>query len=215
MKRILSTLLIASAVIALIFLWDMKYNKTPKIAPDDIPTITSSQTSATILTPSKPLPDFVLQDFNGQVFSQNNLIGHWTLMFFGYADCPEICPTTLAITSGVWRAFPEQSPHPKARFVFATLDPKSDTPEKLKSFLSRFNPDFIGITGTEAELNKLSKVLNVYSWTDDKLTPEGKKIIDHTAILMLINPEGKLHALFTPPHKIEVIKKDLQALMNR
>lgn len=215
MKRLLWILLIILACIALFFAWNTWHNKTPKPAPDNIPAITSAQTSATVLTPAKPLIDFVLQDFNGQVFNQDNLKGYWTLMFFGYADCPEICPTTLAITSGVWRAFPEQIPHPKARFVFATLDPKTDTPQKLKTFLSRFNPAFIGITGEEAEVHKLSKSLNVYSWTDPKLNAAGQKIIDHSATIMLINPEGRLHALFTPPHQIDTIKKDLQTLMNR
>src|SRR5260221_10325910 len=148
------------------FIW----NKQPTLqqAPDN-PAIAS----ATVLNPSKPLINFSLQDSNEKPFTQNNLIGHWTLMFFGYADCPEICPTTLAIVSGVWRSFAEQSPHPKAQFIFATLDPTTDTPQKLKTFLSTFHPDFIGITGNPTEMEQLSKAMHVYSWTDPALNDKG------------------------------------------
>ena len=212
MKRLVWILLMVLALVGLFFLWNKNtWNQnTPKPAPPILAT-----ESATVLTPSKPLPNFSLQDSNGKPFTQDAFIGHWTLLFFGYADCPKICPTALAIVSGVWRAFPEQSPHPKAQFVFASLDPTSDTPTKLKAFLSRFNPTFIGLTGEASEMSKLTKSSSVYSFTDPEPNIEGQKIIDHSAILLLINPEGRLHALFTPPHQIETIKKDLEALMDR
>jgi protein SCO1/2 len=209
MKRLIGIFIFLAIVLGLIFfIWD----KQPKLqqAPEN-PAIVS----ATVLNPPKPLPNFSLQDSNGNPFSQKNLIGHWTLMFFGYADCPEICPTTLAIASGVWRAFAEQNPRPKAQFIFATLDPTNDTPIKLKSFLNRFHPDFIGITGNTTEMEQLTKAMSIYSWTAPKLNDKGQKIIDHSAILLLINPEGRLHAIFTPPHQIEELKKDLTLLLDR
>lgn len=210
MKRLLWVILTLVVLGALFFVWYLNHNKTPE-APPTIPALTS----ATVLKPAKPLIPFALQDSEGAPFTHENLKGYWTLMFFGYADCPEICPTTLATASGVWRAFPEQSPHPNARFVFVSLDPKTDTPQKLKTFLTRFNPTFIGLTGEETEVNNLSKFMNIYSWTDPKLNDKGQKIIDHSATLLLINPEGQLQALFTPPHQIDSLKKDLQVLLNR
>lgn len=208
-KRLVWILLLALLLVGLFFAWDKIQDKN---APQPAPPILATE-SATILTPAKPLPNFSLQDSNGNIFTQDTFIGHWTLLFFGYADCPEICPTTLAIVGGVWRAFPEQQPHTKAQFVFASLDPTNDTPQKLKDFLSRFNPAFIGITGSESQMNKLAKSASVYSWTDPQLNTAGQKIIDHSATLLLINPEGRLYALFTPPHHIDTIKKDLQVLM--
>lgn len=209
MRRFLGIILTALVLMALGFVWYSRHKKTPEPTPT-IPAITS----ATILKPAKPVIQFVLQDSNGKPFSQKNLRGYWTLMFFGYADCPKICPTTLAIASGVFRSLPEQSPPPPARLVFVTLDPKTDTPEKLKTFLSRFHPAFIGLTGDETELNNLSKFMNIYSWTDPKLGPQGQKMIDHSSTLLIINPEGQLQALLTPPYQIESLKKDLQSLMN-
>jgi protein SCO1/2 len=209
MKRLIWIFIFLAVALGLIFfIW----NKKPELQPaPETPTIAS----ATVLNPSKPLINFSLQDSNEKPFTQNSLVGHWTVMFFGYADCPEICPSTLAIVSGVWRSFTEQSPHPKAQFIFASLDPTTDTPTKLKTFLSKFHPDFIGITGNPSEIERLSKAMSVYSWTDPALNDKGQKIIDHSAILLLINPEGRLQALFTPPHQIEALKKDFALLMDR
>ncbi len=209
MKRLLIIFIFLAILLGVIFfIW----NKKPSVQP--VPE-TPAIASATVLNPSKPLINFSLQDSNGNSFTQKNLIGHWTVMFFGYADCPEICPTTLAIVSAVWRSFTAQDLNPKARFVFATLDPTADTPAKLKTFLSKFHPDFIGITGNPTEIEQLSKNMSVYSFSEPTLNDKGQKIIDHSATLLLINPEGRLQALFTPPHQIEALKKDLALLIDR
>lgn len=209
MKGLLSIFIVLAIILGVVFfIW----NKKPSVqSVPETPVIAS----ATVLNPSKPLINFSLQDSNGSPFTQKNLIGHWTVMFFGYADCPEICPTTLAIVSAVWRAFTAQDFNLKAQFVFATLDPTTDSPAKLKTFLSQFHPDFIGITGNPTEIEQLSKNMSVYSFSEPTLNDKGQKIIDHSATLLLINPEGRLQALFTPPHQIEALKKDLALLMDR
>lgn len=209
MKRSLIIFSVLAILVGVIFFIG---HKKPSIQP--VPE-TSTIASATVLNPSKPLVNFSLQDSNGNPFTPKNLIGRWTLMFFGYADCPEICPTTLAIVGGVWRSFTTQGLHPKAQFVFATLDPTADTPAKLKTFLNHFHPEFIGITGNPAEIEQLSKNMSIYSFREPTLNDKGQKIIDHSATLLLINPEGRLQALFTPPHQIEALKKDLALLMDR
>ncbi len=209
MKRLVSAFLVLAIILGVVFYIE---NKKPSIQP--VPE-TPAIASATVLNPTKPLINFSLQDSNGNPFTQKSLIGHWTLMFFGYADCPEICPTTLAIVSGVWRSFTAQGLDPKAQFVFATLDATVDTPVKLKNFLSRFHPDFIGITGNPTQIEELSKNMSIYSFREPTLNEKGQKIIDHSATLLLINPEGRLQALFTPPYQIETLKKDLALLIDR
>jgi len=197
-------------VLALVFGYRMLPSNDPVVAP-----LKASNTQATVLKPPKTLVNFTLQDTNGNTFTQDSLLGHWTLMFFGYADCPDICPTTLGIVSGLWRSYPTQMPHPKAHFVFVTLNPSQDTPAVIKKFLAGFNSDFIGVTGSETEINNLSKSANIFSWTDPKLSAAGKKVIDHSATLLLFNPEGQLHALFSPPYDIETLKNDLQIIIDR
>ena len=172
--------------------------------------------SATVLNPSKPMDPFSLVDTDGKTFTQNALLGHWTLMFFGYADCPDVCPKTLATMSELWNLLPSEDQKPDAlRLLFISLDPKSDTPAKLKAFLMRFHPSFQGLTGDENTIQTLSKACSIYSWRDPK-NQEGKpKIIDHSATLLLINPQGRIHALFSPPHQAQKIAEDLRTILKR
>lgn len=169
--------------------------------------------SATVLKPTQPLGQFSLIDNNGQPFQNLSLKGHWTLLYFGYATCPDVCPRTLNTVSELYGVFADQRQDFKPRFIFASLDPKEDAPEKLAAFLKRFHPEFQGITGDEDEIQKLTKSCRVYSWTDPKPNAAGQKVIDHSAALMLINPHGQLTAIFSPPHSPQNIYKDLQILM--
>ncbi len=171
--------------------------------------------AATVLQPAKKLDSFSLLDTNNQPFTQQSFQGHWTLLFFGYSQCPEICPKTLAIVSDLFRSKPNSNAQAKAQFVFISLDSKSDTVPQLKTFLGRFHPDFIGLTGDENEVIKLAKSCRVYSWSDPVPNAAGQKIIDHSGTLLLINPEGKLQALFSPPHASDTLAKELKVLMNR
>ena len=171
---------------------------------------------ATELMPAKPVINFSLLDTEGKKFTQDSLLGNWTLLFFGYAQCPDICPRTLATISETWQLL---SPIAKAdkslRFVFVSLDPESDSVDSLKSFLKRFNPSFIGLTGDENEIQFLSKACSVYSWQDPNANPSGSKIIDHSATLLLINPQGKIQALFSPPHDKTLLAKDIEHIVSR
>jgi protein SCO1/2 len=170
--------------------------------------------AATVLMPTKPLGHFTLDSTLDRPFTNQNLFGHWTMMFFGYAHCPQICPRALSMASEIWRAFPEKKPHPNAQFVFVTLDPEIDTVEVLKPFLRQFHPDFIGLTGPQAETMRLSKASGVYSWADPEHDGStGPKIIDHSATFLLIGPDGRLKALFSPPHDGLGIVRDLKKII--
>lgn len=170
--------------------------------------------SATVLKPTQAIGQFSLIDTTGQTFQNLSLKGHWTLLYFGYATCPEVCPRTLNSVSELYGIFAAQRQDIKPRFIFATLDPKEDTKEKLAAFLNRFHPEFQGVTGEESEVQKLTATCRVYSWTDPKPNAAGQKVIDHSAALMLINPHGQLAAIFSPPLKPQDIYKDLQILMH-
>lgn len=176
--------------------------------------ISSTIAAATVLQPAKALVDFSLIDTKNHTFNQASLRGHWTLLFFGYSQCPEICPRTLAIVSDLFRSKPNANAAAKAQFVFVSLDSKSDTVPELQTFLKRFHPDFIGLTGDENEVKNLAKACRIYSWTDPAPNAAGQKVIDHSGTLLLINPEGKLQAMFSPPHDSNILAKELKVLMN-
>ena len=203
MKRLLP-IFILSGILAL-GLWYLS-QETPE-TPSPKPLITLHQ--ATVLTPSQPIGTFSLIDANEKPFTEESLKGQWTLLFFGYATCPAICPATLGIISTTWKNLPTLPLH----FVFVSLDAETDTPAVLKSFLNRFNPNFIGLTGDEAVIETLSKTCGIYYW-EDTAAKSSIKQIDHSATLLLFNPAGKLHALFTPPHQPEALAKDLITLIS-
>jgi len=150
------------------------------------------------------LKAFNLTDSNGRPFDQKSLRGNWTLIFFGYTRCPDICPRTLAILRETWQHYDKQNPAP-VRFVFADI---SDTPvasSELKKFLENYNSSFIGINGPPEEMHKFSDQLGIYSQQQaDRL--------DHTAALLLIDPHARLVAIFSPPFSDLDLIHDLQVL---
>lgn len=214
MKRILLTLLLGFATAFAVW-----YGLNPMLQEHEpVSTSLPALASGTVLSPAKPIDVFNLKGTTLASFTQNNLLGHWTVLFFGYASCPEVCPQSLAIASDFWKKLPKalsQDIRDKTQFVFITLDPKTDSLENLKSFLGRFNEGFIGLTGDETEINRLAKSCRVYSYEQPNANEKGQKIIDHTAAFILVNPRGQMQALFSPPHDSEAILKDLSSLLEK
>jgi protein SCO1/2 len=146
-------------------------------------------------TPRK-FSDFQLTDHHGQPFTQENLKGKWTLIFFGFTHCPDICPTTMAAAARMYAALDEEE-RENLQVVLISLDPERDTPEQLAKYVPYFNSDFIGVSGNQHVLLKLATELNVaYSKVD---LDNGDYTIDHSGNLVLINPYGHYHGFMKPP----------------
>jgi len=128
-------------------------------------------------------------------------------MFIGYTHCPDVCPTTLTTLQQTAKLMREQQlelPH----VVFVSIDPARDTTEKLASYVSYFDKEFLGVSGETAELNKLTTSLAVYYAKAAGSSGDMNKddyLMDHSAALMLINPQGQLQAYLNPPHSPEKI----------
>ncbi len=169
---------------------------------------------AAILKPPKPLADFSLADHQGRPFSLDNLRDRWSLLFFGYTYCPDVCPTTLTNLKNVTSmlADHERVEHP-LQVVFVSVDPERDTTEKLSSYVSYFDPGFIGITGTHEEIRKLTRHLGVL-YVKHAAKPGDAYLVDHTAAILLINPRGELRALFSPPHDTQLIADGVKRIRN-
>lgn len=160
---------------------------------------------ATPLKPVKPISSFKLYDSTGNVFSEKSLRGHWTLLFFGYPGCPDICPRTLGLLRDTWDLFEAQSKSAPVRFIFADISKQPVSINELQQFLHNYRPEFMGITGTSTEIHALSDQLGIY-------TREQNNALDHTSALMLIDTQGRLFAVLTPPFTAEEIMQDLQTL---
>lgn len=171
---------------------------------------------ASVFPVAQQVPPFTLIDDNNQPFTEKNLKDHWTFLYFGFTSCPEVCPTTLAALKKVYAQLGPDVKKDHLQVVLVTVDPEEDTPAHLKEYLTRFNPHFIGVTGTESDLVELRKQLGIiaektpiiYHPKDPHATPIIVKNIDHTGAILLISPDGTYYGLFSMPHEANQIAQD-------
>ncbi|MFN2308863.1 MAG: SCO family protein [Gammaproteobacteria bacterium] len=151
----------------------------------------------TRLDAPRALTDFRLVDHTGAVFDQGRLRGHWTFLFFGYSLCPDICPTTMSTLNAVAQALADRAER-RPQYVFVTIDPERDTPEQLAKFVPYFNPTFLGVTGEPDAIKALTRQLGILYLKAEPERSEGY-LMDHSASILLIDPEGRFHAVMSPP----------------
>ena len=164
---------------------------------------------------ARALPEFELVDQNGRKFTQDNLKGKWHLVFFGYTHCPDICPTSLQTMADMVKAIDDTDVSQALRVMFVSVDPGRDTPELLKSYVEYFNPDFIGATGTEANLQQLTRPIGINYFLEHKNSDEKTYEVGHSAAFVLFNPDAKFAGLFGAPHDSNAIAQDLTMLIER
>lgn len=135
------------------------------------------------------VPDFGLTDQHGEGFRFSKLRGNVVLLFFGYTQCPDVCPTTLI----TWRQVYETLGYDvdKVRFVFVTVDPERDTVERLGLHVSAFHPEFIGLTGPADELQALYEVFDIFSEKVDSSGSATGYLITHTATTFMLDLESR------------------------
>lgn len=140
-----------------------------------------------------------LVDQNGEPFTLENLQGRWTLLFFGYTYCPDICPTTLADLKKVAAMLDDTEFAEDTQFVLVSADPARDTPDKLKEYVQFFDPDFVGVTGDFMAIQSLASNVNAaFTKVPLKDGSDGAYLVDHTANIILVNPYGHYHGFFKP-----------------
>ncbi|MFQ5994949.1 MAG: SCO family protein [Acidiferrobacterales bacterium] len=156
-----------------------------------------------------PLPDFKLESAGSRVFTRDQLRGRWTLLFFGYTNCPDICPLTLSEMKDLFQQLKGTPYEQDTQVVFVSVDPKRDTPALLKRYVQHFHKEFVGVTGNAAELKRLAQALGIIYF----IHGEGDNyLVDHSAAVLLVDPEGRLYATFSAPHEASVLATDYLAL---
>lgn len=142
---------------------------------------------------------FTVLDQHGAPFTESSLQGKWSLLFFGYTHCPDICPLTLSVIKQVYERLAQAGKAEDVQVLFASVDPERDTLEKLSSYLAYFNPDFIGLGGTAEQVQNLARRIGVIYMLGEA-DSAGGYLVDHTAAVFLIDPRGRLLSVFSPPH---------------
>jgi len=150
---------------------------------------------ASLLPAPRPVEDFQLIDHNNQPLRASYLHGRWTFAFFGYTNCPDICPNTLTVLNHVQRILAERpAGEEMPQFLFISVDPERDTPETLKGFIRYFNESFLAATGTIEQLTRLNQQLGMMfvraEGTGDDYA------VNHSTSILLFSPAGELVAKF-------------------
>lgn len=190
---------------------------------NNAPVAVAELKALTLLPTPKVLDNkLAFTDHNKQAFGVKNLQGKWSILFFGYTSCPDVCPIQMGLLKQLV-ASPKVTEKPQA--ILASIDPERDTPERLKTYVQGFNPDFIGIRAEKPELERFARELGVYyeyaqtakgvgqdhshhqhhAQHQDKDKAAEKKGYDlnHTASFILINPKGEYAGLFTAPYDMK------------
>ena len=144
----------------------------------------------------KSLTAFATVDQNNNPFTLTDLKGKWSFLFFGFTHCPDICPVTLAVMDKVHR---QLEPAENVQTVFVSVDPERDTPARLDQYVTSFNPSFIGLGGSAEQIANLTGQIGLPYFLD-KTESEENYLVDHGASLFLVDPRGRLVAIFSRPH---------------
>jgi protein SCO1/2 len=164
--------------------------------------------NAVLYPAPRPIPEFRLEQANGQPLDLASWRGHWNVVYFGYTSCPDVCPTTLAMFKQAWKDLGVLKE--KVRFDFISVDPQRDTPEQLTKYVAFFSPDFVAATGSDEELTKLTRSLGLmYTRTTDA---NGAVQVDHSGSAVIIDPQGRLLGMFRPPFTAAAVAADLATL---
>ena len=162
-----------------------------------------SELSATVFQQPRAIQPFDLLDHHGDAFTRDSLRGRWSFVFFGYTHCPDVCPTTLSVLNSVATRLADA---PDAtRFVFVTVDPERDTPEVLDRYVTYFNGEFVGVTGEPEAIGELTRQLGIMHLRVEDQGDPASYLMDHTASVLLFNPEGHFQGLFSPPLDADTI----------
>ncbi len=177
-----------------------------------------SPIQGTILSPARKIVVPALVKDDGNVFTLNDLTGHWSLLFFGYTHCPDVCPVTMGAVAQE-KKLADAGDQMFPDVVFVSVDPERDKVEMLGEYVQYFDKAFIAVTGDANLIKALALQMSVVymkmSAGDNSETDPGGYLVDHSSALLLLNPEGKLIAFMNPPHDPETILKDFQTVVDQ
>jgi protein SCO1/2 len=178
-----------------------------------------------ILPTPRDIAPFELKDHTGAVFDRSSLEGKWSFVFFGFVNCPDICPTTMAVLGTVDRQLQTNDPESASQFqgILVSVDPQRDSLAQLASYATAFSPRFLGVTGGREDLVELTTQVNVafakvplaqltQGSSAAGLVAADAYTVDHTGNIVIVNPRGHYHGFIKLPHDAETIRLTFQTL---
>lgn len=211
-RNVWITVLIIVAVITLFITLVFQRILQPRIlSKDDL-----MMNGAIIFDQPRLVKEIKLIDQDGEPFTKSDFEGKWTLLFYGFTQCPDICPMTLFQINQVFEKL-DPPIREQVQAGLVTLDPARDTPEKLKDYVASFNPDYFALTGEFLDILKFARNVNV-AFTKVPLATKSDPdnyTIDHTGNIVLLNPYGDYHGFFKPPFELAKLKLTLSSVVQK
>lgn len=173
--------------------------------------------NGTVIKKPKNITSFNLNRGNNQTLSDMDLQNKWTLIFFGYTTCPDICPTTLSTLSTMYKTLDNLPKKHMPQVLFVSIDPEHDYDGQADKYVKYFNSNFIGLTGSKTQLADLQSNLGVVAQKVMLDNNDGGQnyIYDHSSTIYVVNPQGQLQAILSAPHKADNLAKDYRAIINK
>ena len=164
---------------------------------------------------ASPLPEFELVDHNRKALTRASFEQHWNLVFFGFTHCPDVCPIGLQALADMMKAIDDPDVSESLQIYFVSVDPDRDHPELLADYVRYFNPEFNGATAPIEQLSPLTRHLGIAHQIRNKTEGSDHYDVDHSAAIVLINPEAEYAGLFGAPHDPVLMARDLTRIIER
>jgi protein SCO1/2 len=160
-----------------------------------------------LVSPPRALPAVELVDDNGAPFRTADFAGRWSFLYFGYTYCPDVCPLTLVELANLRRTLAAERVDARAEYYLVSVDPKRDTPARLREYVAYFDAELRALTGAPSDLAALARATETLFDV-----PEGADgehyLVSHSSNVVLLDPRGRLHAVFTPPQTAGALAAD-------
>ena len=164
-----------------------------------------------ILARPMEIDQFELIDQNNAAFNNKSLEGGWTVIFFGYTNCPDVCPTTIYKLAEIKNGIKEKLPSTDFNTVLVTLDPDRDSAQRLDEYIGYFDETMLGVTGTYENIQSFTSSLSVFY---QRINKEEGYDFNHTASIFVFDKNGLLFATMSPANTIGELTEDFYTILN-
>ena len=164
-----------------------------------------------ILARPMEIDQFELIDQNNAAFNNKSLEGGWTVVFFGYTNCPDVCPTTIYKLAEIKNGIKEDLPSANFNTVLVTLDPDRDSAERLDEYIGYFDETMLGVTGTYENIQSFTSSLSVFY---QRINKEEGYDFNHTASIFVFDKDGSLFATMSPANTVGELESDFFTILN-
>ena len=162
---------------------------------------------------ARSLPEFELIDHNNKPLNRERMSGDWSLMFFGYTHCPDVCPASLQMMSDMMAAIDDPDVSDSINVYFVSVDPERDTAELLANYVTYFNAEFIGATAAMDKLKPLTASLGIAHFIGERTEGNPTYGVEHSSAIVLVNPKAEYAGIFSAPHDALAIARDMTRIV--